>query len=30
MIIALILTIGYQLLLNMSFGPLFRHLPDYL
>ncbi|PMD46485.1 DUF221-domain-containing protein [Hyaloscypha variabilis F] len=27
MIIALILTIGYQLLLNMSFGPLFRHLP---
>ena len=27
MIIALLLTIGYQLLLNMSFGPLFRHLP---
>lgn len=27
MIVVLILTVGYQILLNMSFGPLFRYLP---
>lgn len=27
MIVVLILTVGYQVLLNMSFGPLFRYLP---
>jgi hypothetical protein len=27
MVVSIILTVGYQALLNMSFAPLFRHLP---